>query len=428
MKRVHLILPIIIFAILLAAYFPILNWFFARDDFGFLPQIPTTLQNLSVILIPPRIWFFRPLSQQFYFWLGTEIWGLSAVWFRVTALGLLTLNSLLIYKLIRRFGPSSAATFGLIFYGLNTLHLFEIGWVAANYQTITTTLFLTTILFATSQNHKYRLFSFLTMFLAFLASEMSIFIFPVIVVYIASSKLTGKLVNWSIDVFSIIKQCTPYGLLTVLYLLFYLSYVHLPGGSVYGRYLDVTEMLRLLAKYLLYPFVAGFDRTNFLSIVNIILATKASLIVVITAWSFSKKNINSKLLSYGVLWFLITVSLFTLLKGHSFSYLDAIPAVGLTLIIASLWPASINKQIQTALLVTLAILSLLSLRLTQTTDPDLNWLYAHQLAAKTAYEEIKVSGTVTLNEANSDQMEATYFGKLIPALFKTQSITVYWKP
>jgi len=439
MKNTQYLLPILIFAILLIAYAPLLGWFFARDDFGFLPHLPTTIQNLPAILIPPQNWFFRPLSQQFYFWLNSQIWGLNPLGFRLGGLSLLTLNTFLTYRLIRRFSDQKVAVIGSIFYGLNTLHLFEIGWISAHYQTISTLFFLSTILLATSQRRSCRVFSFLTLIAAFLTSEMSVFITPILVIYkiIYDDKyfkfhcqrpvvpLRATISNFKLSL--LIRSTLPYVVLSIIYIIFYLSYVHLPGGSVYGRFLDPTAVVKTLGKYLLYPFVAGFGRDNFFGITNTLLAIRSLIIFVIAVYSIVTKTGNKKLVIIGAAWFLVSVSVFTVLSNHTFAYLDAIPSIGLTLIVAASWSGLARKSHLYPIALTLLFLtSFGSLVAAQKSDPDLKWLSDHQQAAKGYLLTFRVpeNKEVVLNQNDYQLMEATYYGNSLKAFFKDQNLAI----
>ena len=396
-------------------YSPLLGYFFARDDFGFLA---------ATTLIPPRNWFFRPLSQQFYFWSNTQIWGLNPLGFRLIGIFMLTINTLLIYKLIKRFCSRVITPItliplaGSVFYAFNTIHLFEIGWISAHYQALSTLLFLLTVLLATSERRVHKSLSFVTLILAFLSGEMSIFIAPIILVYYLC---TGGIYDAKN------KKASPYFLLTFLYLMFYLLYVKLPGGNVYGRSFDVLTILKTLGKYILYPFVAGFDRNSTFSLVNLLFITRISLITLIGGYSLIASNFNKRFALFGIAWFLITVSIFTLLGNHTFAYLDAIPAIGLTMLIAAIWQSLEKKPKLFAIsLIALITLSIFSLILSQKTDPDLKWLNDHQQASRSYLENFKLpeSKLVILNKNDTNLMEATYFGKLLETFFKKENLTI----
>ena len=427
MKNFKLLLPLILFLLLVIAYYPILNWFFARDDFGFLPHLPTTLNNISAILTPPNYWFFRPLSQQFYFWAGEFLWGLNQEWFRLFALALLGINSWLVYKLTKRFTKTGPAIISAVFYGLNTTHLFEIGWICANYQTISATLFLLTVLLATAQNKKAQLFSFVTLFLSFLSSEMSVFAAPVIVVY----KLI-KAKERPLDIKPYVKSALPYLGLTLFYLVFYFSYVRLPGGDVYGRFFDPGSLIKILGKYLAYPFVAGFDRSGLITPVNMLLALKMFIIFQVAVFAMIERRINWRLVIFGSSWFLITISIFIFLSNHTFAYLEAIPMAGLSLVIATTWEEIFShKKIATAVTALLVATSFVTLVAAQTTDPNLKWLNEHQQASR-YYLSLSTltypkNNRFVLDRNDEWLMETTYFGHIISAFYKDKSPAVILK-
>jgi len=266
--------------------------------------------------------------------------------------------------------------------------------------------------------------SFVTIILAFLCSEMSIFIVPVILVYNVVTSPQLKITNHKL------KITLPYVLLTALYLTFYLLYVNLPGGSVYGRSFDFVTILKTLGKYILYPFVAGFDRNSTFGLVNLLLIARISLITLIGIFSLITKTLNKRLALFGGLWFLITVSIFTILGNHTFAYLDAIPAVGLTMIIASTWQSLSPKPLLPLLtLLALLTLSLASLITSQTTDPDLQWLNTHQQTSQNYLKNFKMpeNRLVTLDRSDSDLMETTYFGYAIKAYYKNLRPTIILK-
>src|SRR3989344_5661631 len=73
--------------------------FFARDDFGFLLQALENIDHPLNLFNPTKVWFYRPVSQQFYFWSNYKLFGLNAFSYHSVNIFFHLLSSILVYRI-----------------------------------------------------------------------------------------------------------------------------------------------------------------------------------------------------------------------------------------------------------------------------------------------------------------------------------------
>ena len=143
MKYWPLILALL-FAFLI--FSPVLNTYFSQDDWVFLSH--TYKQPFVKIFDHHPEAFYRPVGQQLFFWLGSNVFGLDASGFHLLGLSIHFLNILLLWKLFRYFKISKYTQFLLLlFYAVNPAHFVALNWLTQIDIEIAVGFGLATILF-----------------------------------------------------------------------------------------------------------------------------------------------------------------------------------------------------------------------------------------------------------------------------------------
>lgn len=172
-----------------------LSLFFVQDDFYLLSiSQAETLGGFFRLFLPhPDTAWYRPLSQQLFFWLGYRIFGLNPLPFHVILFIIHWFNCLLVFILLRRFSSSFFTNFvGVFFYALNISHFLSLSWPAAFGFLLGPVGFLTTIIvflkfikslqFGFSKKSvKYLVASFLIFVVSLFIIEVNILLLPIFI-------------------------------------------------------------------------------------------------------------------------------------------------------------------------------------------------------------------------------------------------------
>ncbi len=101
---------------------PTLSTYFSQDDWVFLSH--TYKQPFINIFDHHSEAFYRPVGQQLFFWLGSNIFGLDAGGFHLLGLSVHLMNIVLLWKLLR-----SKNFFLMLFYAVNPVHFVALNWL-----------------------------------------------------------------------------------------------------------------------------------------------------------------------------------------------------------------------------------------------------------------------------------------------------------
>jgi protein O-mannosyl-transferase len=134
-----LFIPVTFAVLVLLGYLPALHTSFLADDFILLAQAQIKYTGLSILAVPPRWWFYRPLSA--VVWQYTfKLFGYHPFGYHLFSLGLHWINSLLVVALVRRFALDSrliAPGAGLLF-ALLPLHPETVIWLSSQFDLLAT--------------------------------------------------------------------------------------------------------------------------------------------------------------------------------------------------------------------------------------------------------------------------------------------------
>jgi hypothetical protein len=123
--------------------------FFAQDDFGWLIdsrfQSWRDLVNCFFRFNPAMT--YRPLSQEVFFWLGQNLFGLWPPGFHAFSMFFHLAGGVLLYQLLRQFVAPLPALLGMAFYLIHSAHLSSVYWISAIPEPMALICYLAAVLF-----------------------------------------------------------------------------------------------------------------------------------------------------------------------------------------------------------------------------------------------------------------------------------------
>lgn len=395
--RVGIVLAIILF------YFPIFFYGFSQDDF--IHQYSSQAKNFGEVLNffnPfahfPDIFFYRPLTTQFYFFINNLLFGFNPIPFRTEALAVHLLNSFLVYKLVLKLdNKRPIAILSSLFYGISAIHFLSLFYISS-FQQIGRAFFMLSsmILFLKFLEDKKKLFytgSLLTFVLALLSKETSI-VLPFLLAVLIFFKLEKSSYK------NALLQTLPFFAVAGIFLLIRLSgFNSVFNEGAYSFQIDIKTFYNNLKWYLLWIFglpeiistypslgpasIKMFARDYQLSLP--ILVSLAILISSLLAGFWKFKGIDQKQLWFTFFFCLVSIAPVLFLNGHRYpQYLD-LPLVVLLPLLATVILFDFKKRwiLSICLIASFLALQFFSLRLSQ----QIHWT-THRSKVATHYKNI----------------------------------------
>lgn len=400
-KQSLLLIPI--FAIFLL-YWPVLTTYFSHDDFFHFNIARTDgsvfgfLKFFEILPIEVRGYgFYRQLSRETLYYFFHLFFGLNALPFRVFALGLQILNSILVYKFILlHFKSRKYALFTSMFFAISAANVGVLYYLAGGVQMQLLTLFTFISLFSFRQ---YILKRYIWMrmvaavaFLAGLAShEMAICIPVLIAIYTwAISKKDTKS-----TLYYIATEMLIFWYLLAVYIYIQFIAIGLPQGQDhYSLSFNLKKFANTLSWYsawalglpeMLIDFVPSGLKLDprlmrfwggYFSIILPSFFVSLGLVVFFLLKSVSKllKNFDKKFVFF-VLWFPISLGPMLFLPVHKQTYYLGLSLVGFWASIGYLIfivNKKTSKLLITIFIAVLLVLNITSIKLAEKTYPSIN--------------------------------------------------------
>lgn len=263
--------------------FEVLN-FFARDDFGWL--VAARYGNILDFFNPTlETWFFRPVSQELYFWLNFKLWGFNALGFHLTTIFFHFVSVYLVYLIVSKLISKRVALLTCFLWGLNTIHYLSVLWVsgftmsgAVLFMLLSFYLYLLSshyescevisecpdchVEVTSTRNDKYKSLiysglSSLSFLLALLSNE-SAYLFPLIIFayeyFYIQKNLSIKPKEILSNLLVPLKKSLPFVLLNLLMLFIYFLFIELPKGE-YGLTFNPVLNVKTFVKYLMLSLI-----------------------------------------------------------------------------------------------------------------------------------------------------------------------------
>lgn len=335
-------------AILLVAtlyiYHPALGFYFYLDDFGLIPRPGAGWSDVPKFFIPRGDSFYRPLSQQVYFFLNYKLFGLSPVGYHAVNIAFHFFNSVLVYLiLVRVTGRRVASLLGASFFVGSRAHLVSVFWVSGFTEIGGAFFYLLSfylvLLFSESKGKSYLALSCVTLVLGLLSKE-TLVTFPAVAgLYLWLAD--GREVFERGRVRRVTSALLPHALIVVAYLLFYKLILTPPRGP-YALDLSPLTYLETVGKYTKWAFVISADKKDPSDVLGFLLWLRVWLLGVLlaaAALSVIKKasRVQARYYLFGAAWFYITLLPFSFIPRHMYAYYLTIPLVGVCLILAQLF-------------------------------------------------------------------------------------------
>lgn len=419
---------IISIIISLMIFYPALLSFFTHDDFYFLKISKVENASQFISFFDPindiqNIGVYRPLPLRVYYFLGTYIFNLNPLGLRIISFLTFFINILLVGYLteiiIKKKNAPAIASF---LYAVSVTHFGQLYYIGA-YQELLITFFtlLSVISFAKTK--------IITSFIFFIAALMCKETAVVIPGLIASLYLFQNLTNKKKYNFKkLFLLLTPFVLIVFLYLYFHFFHFGTIEGDSYVWDFSPIRAINTALWYILWSlnlpemlvdFVGPGIRFNpnlfkYWSKEIIPIFVLFVLQIFIICYVFLK-SINKKLLpftyhllTFSILWFLLTILPVLFLPLHKFTYYLTLPLVGVVLLFTYIIH---NSRFLILFCFVWLTLSLFSLELTINT----NWIT----------QGVEISNRVyTYFKNNSVGME----GKTISFIDTPEDKNLPWSP
>ena len=395
---------IIIPALALLAYFPSLNYYFSQDDFIHLSaskisSIPEFLNFFNPFFEFPDMFFYRPLSTQVYFFVNQSLFGLNPLPFRIEAILIHVINSLLFYFIVKSVwkNPKIAFLSGM-FYAVSATHFLSIFYISGFQEVFRAFfIFLSILLFFKFKGgqKKYLLGSILSFIAALLCKENSIIlpaILPILEIIRKNSSLKAAFKEN-------LKPIVPFFIISVVFLairVIGIQTVFEQGG--YSASFSILDLFQNLKWYILwsfglpevlstYPSLKPNSLLQFgkdLSPGNLVLALSSLLGVIMLFLAFTTR-LPKKLLIFNLLIFLITTSPALILQGHRYPYYLNISLLGFLPLLSLLFDQKGLKNILAMVgIIVFVTLQFFSLRLSE----DSHWTTHRSKVAEYYYQSL----------------------------------------
>ena len=105
---------------------------FARDDWGHLYTALSYKNNFWQLINPANLgpWYYRPVSQQFYFLFNYNFFSLNPLFLRISNILLHTISIFVLFSITKKLINKTIAYYISISWGLSPIKLFSVLWVS----------------------------------------------------------------------------------------------------------------------------------------------------------------------------------------------------------------------------------------------------------------------------------------------------------
>lgn len=382
-------------------YLPSLQFGFSQDDFIhlFSSQANSFLDFLNFFnpfYHYPDIFFFRPITTQVYFFLNSSLFGLNPLAFHIEGLILHSVNSVLLFLLIKKLWKNNQIAFiSGLFYAVSASHFLSLYYISA-FQEIGRMFFILSsiLLFFKYQDSSKKIFLFTSLlsFTAALLSKETSLIMPVLLIPLAILR-SKNIKN--------IKSIVLYFLAATTYLVVRISgFQSIFSQGDYQYTFSLWEILQNLKWYLIwswglpevlstYPSLKLDSLIQFskdLPFGRILLILSALTILITLILSFKAKFLSKKQVILSLIIFLIPLAPVLILKGHQYPHYLDLAFIGFLPILASvLIVKGYYKYLGYIGIISFLLLQFFSLKLSQQT----HWTTHRAKVASLYYKNLK---------------------------------------
>ncbi len=332
--------------------------FFQDDWFSLSISKVKSLGELLSFFIPRSdLIYYRPLGIQLPFFVLQSVFGINPLPFRVLTVILHLVNGFLCYFLLYQFlKQKRLAVLGALLYIVSTVHMTVFYWASTLSFILAPAFYLSSVLFFLRRKEKLSLILFC---LGLFANELLITLPVILTIFHFGSKLKKNSLTVG-----------KFWLILVLYALIRLRFGSVLGQGQYELTLDIRTILVNVRDYLLWVFNWPEEiRSQFSSLfipnfsmvksfpfewISLGILTLLHFLIVLYLLTQQTLRLRKRIVSFGLIWFAVSMVPVLFFSAHSFSYYLPIPLFGLLLSYMTLF-RDLSTQRKSVLMVTILV-------------------------------------------------------------------------
>jgi len=357
----------LLISLLLIYHSSFYNFFFGDDFYNLMlaktDRLSAVVNFFNPVKAPLEFPFYRPLTTQFYFWLGEKLFNLNPLGYHIINFSFFFISIILVFYLTKLLLKDKLITYlTTFFYAFSTSHFYRL-YFLTQFQELGLTVFyflsvILYVLFRKSKRISYYFFSLIIFIVAITCKETAVTL-PLILLlvelfFFKKSNFTKWLMKTIIYLFS-------YLFILLGYLYLRLAFFGFSQGNEYIFVFKLKSVVNNLLWYILWAigipenfvnvklidnfylinpeFFTNFGREGAVVMPFFIIFIFFLLLgIKIFTLQIKEKYIlkDIKMLLFAVFWFLGTIVLVMFFPFHKFSYSLALPLWGIALFLALL--------------------------------------------------------------------------------------------
>lgn len=425
--------PLLFISLLILFWPSFTNFFFGDDLFnavlGRADNLKGVLNFFNILKAPPNFLFYRPLTIQFFFWLGFRLFQINPLGYHLVSYLFFLINLILLFKLTKKILSSSTIAYlTVFFYAFSHSHFTRIYFISLCQEFILTAFYLLAIIcyinFIQKHHLKNLFFSTICFILALLCKETALSL-PMSIILVDTFFLKEKK-NWSKYIMSRVKYFLPF---LITFIVYSIPRFFLFGFTKEGNYQLVFKLrstintilwyflwslglpetfvnIKILDhRYLINPrFMQEFGDQG--AIITLLFALMFPLILISLKeiYKLVKRKNNYQLIKkllFCVLWFLTTIILISFYPFHKFSYSVTLSLIGVAISLSLLSLAIYDySKIIFAFFLTLYLLVSITAN---------NFAYKNYWSRQRATLSKKIYNYLKINHSDIEEKALVYF-------------------
>jgi hypothetical protein len=430
--------PFLLTVLVFLVFHRSVTYFFVQDDFVWLriaASMKEATQLLDSFLQYNGAGFYRPLTQEVFYFLNYKLFGLNPVPFHVVSICFHAINSMLVYGILRQMKLQRMACLaGAIFYGVNSSAFITVYCISAITESGMALFYLSSVLLFLRYMQEGRrsdyCLSFTACVLALMSKEPAVTI-PIILLlnylYLRNTFTRTDFVRG-------IRIVLPFAAVVAVYLGIRFAALGFSGSGSYKSALNTMILLNLWDFFkwslndldLTLSLLAQITQYRFLPAIHI-----AFMLLLACAGLFLFLK-EKRVLLFSILWFVIALLPVLPYVHHAQNYYVNISVVGISVLIASI-ASKYGERAKILVGVLTAIYILLSVANVHHQE-DYSWVAVRSKLAENDLKEMKsLFPTLPQNAViyilNTDENDywAYNFGDLYRVYYHNDAIEVFFE-
>lgn len=340
-KATTAVISIAISALTIFLFATALNQPFIGDDYWW-------LFNAEYVMSNPGGWidaffqmngsgFYRPITQNVFFFLMYHAFGFHALWYHITAIFFYLATGFILYKtLLLLYRDYYSATVGASVYLFSSINYSSISWVSAFSQTGSSLFFVST-LYLYILGGRYKKYSYISFVLCLLSSEITSTLPAFLLLYellIKNSAVLRSFINTIL-----------FWLLLFFYIILRFMVIGIHPAGPFGMVQNLHTLIKIFGDSLLW--ISGFTPTfvnathekgwDVISIFSYLTFLTAYAVAFFKLFTERNVHVHYKFISVGLLWIVVGMTPVLIFSLNDYNkYTLAISLVGFSLITAGI--------------------------------------------------------------------------------------------